>query len=135
VKLETLKKGQLVFYENLKRNPVYCPVIGDSVFFNSGGWQHLLYKPNRKNRTVDEQYLKLSCLIHVPDVIKDCKGIAAEKITKEKVKEKVKEIREVALVSENKQKEKIKVIIQKVGSGKYTFRSVMRVRVNKKTPK
>jgi hypothetical protein len=106
------------FYFSLK--PIFCSVLNENVYFTSDGWKHLLYKPNRKKRNVSEQYLKLNCLNYAPTVIKNCKGIYKQ-ITEEIHKK----ITVYSIVCEVKEGIKIRVILQKIGAGKVTFRSVM----------
>ena len=69
MKLTTLKKQQRAFYESIVS--VYCPVIGDTVYFTSKGFNHLIYNTNRRPRKVNEQFLKLKNLSYAPEVVKN----------------------------------------------------------------
>ncbi|MBI3558850.1 hypothetical protein HY085_00470 [Candidatus Gottesmanbacteria bacterium] len=101
---------QKKFYKNLVS--IHCPILGDSVYFTASGFNHLLY-----TRNVGERFLKLQCLTLAPEVIKKCVLISETRQTEKAV--------HYELVHEVSKNKKIRVIIEKIGSGKYRFLSVM----------
>jgi len=119
-------------YAKLMEKPVFCPVLNENVFFTTDGWKHLIYKPNGKDRKINEQYLKLCNLKYASYVIVNATGIDKETVTEN---DKGKEIRVTAIISQPSKDEKIKVILQKVGAGRITFRSVMPLRHHNKKKK
>lgn len=125
VNIWNLKKKQKAFYQSIVS--VYCPIINDTVYFTSDGFQHLLYKDNRKPRNIDEQFMKLKCLTHAPEVIKNCTLISETRKLRVKVKGKIKDVIHYELVHEVEKGKRVRVIIEKVGSsGKHKFLSTMK---------
>jgi len=123
VTIYALKEKQKAFYKNI--GSVFCPILNDTVYFTSEGFNHLLYESSRKPRTISEQFLKLQCLTHAPTVIRKCKVISEIRTIKRNVKGKVKEGTYYELVYEVKKEENIRVVIEKIGTGKHKFLSVM----------
>jgi hypothetical protein len=127
MKLETLKKQQRPFYDSIVS--VYCPVISDTVYFTAKGYNHLIYESNRKPRKVDEQFLKLKSLSDAPEVIKNAKGISDtqtfERRIPDRYGERTVKVLLLGLEHEVKKNYKVRVVIEKIGMGKYHFLSVM----------
>lgn len=108
-------KKQKKFYKSLTF--INCPILEDSVYFTSSGFNHLLYKSNRRPRNVGERILKLRCLTFAPEVIKKCVLISETRQTEKVI--------HYELVHEVSKGKKIRVIIEKPSMGKYKFLSVM----------
>lgn len=121
--ITTLKKKQRRFYKSIKA--IYCPVLKHTIYFTSDGLQHLMYKHTREPRSIAEQYMKLSCLTHVPIVITECKEVFEIRQTKGRIKGKIRLITRYALIYEVEPGSTIRVIIEQVGNGRFTFLSVM----------
>lgn len=121
--IHTLKKKQKAFYQSIVS--VFCPILDDTIYFTSEGYNHLLYESSRKPRTISEQFMKLQCLTHAPKVIKQCAVISETRTIKRNIKGKLKEAICYELVYEVKKGEHIRVVVQKIGTGKHTFLSVM----------
>lgn len=119
----TLKEKQRVFYKSIQT--VECPILDNPVYFTSEGFNHLLYNSNRTPRAINEQYMKLQCLKYVPEVIKKCEFISETRQINKTIKGKLKSVVYYELVHEVLPGKHIGVIIEKVGSGKYRFLSVM----------
>lgn len=117
-----LKKQQRTYYKSIVS--VFCPILNETVYFTAEGFNHLLYETYWKPRSIGEQYMKLMCLPFVPDVIKNCPQISTRKVTRV-VKGKKKQGIHYQLVHEIKPKVKIRVVIERLGTGKYRFLSVM----------
>lgn len=123
--IHDLKKKQRVFYKSIVS--VFCPILNDTVYFTSEGFNHLLYdRSNRKPRKISEQFMKLQCLTHAPLVIKKCTVISEIRQIERNIKGKKKSGVHYELVHEVSPGEKIRVIVEKMGTGKYRFLSVMR---------
>ena len=133
VNIHDLKKKQKAFYKSIVS--VYCPILNDTVYFTSEGFNHLLYdRSNRKPRKISEQFMKLQCLAHAPLVIRKCMFISQTRLIERIVKRKRKSGVHYELVHEVSPGIKIRVIVEKIGTGKHKFLSVMRhnKRLNKK---
>jgi len=114
---------------------VYCPILSNTVFFTSEGFNHLLYEDYYHPRNVNEQYMKLKCLPYAPEVVKKCTLISETRKVKRKIKKKFKDAIQYELVHEVSPGKKIRVVVEKIGTGKYRFRSVMpHDRKSKKRP-
>lgn len=125
VNIYNLKKKQRAFYKGIVS--VFCPILNDTVYFTSEGFNHLLYdRSNRKPRKISEQFMKLQCLIHAPLVIQKCMLISETRAIERNVKGKRKSGLHYELVYEVTPGEKIRVIVEKIGTGKHKFLSVMR---------
>ena len=116
-------KRQRKYYKSIVS--VNCPILQGTVFFTSEGFDHLLYKTNREPRKLNERYMKLMCLNNARDVIKKCKVISETREVQRKIKGRRKVIIQHELVHEIKRGVKIRVVVEKIGSGKLKFRSVM----------
>ena len=51
-------------------NEVWCPYFKSKIALTADGFNHLLNKPNRQHRNIDEKLLKLSLLKRGIEVIK-----------------------------------------------------------------
>lgn len=127
--LATLKEEVLDLYRNV--GSVYCPILQATVNFTSEGFNHLIYESNRKPRNINEQYLKLSNFCYAPRVLERCKVVTETREMSRFVKGKLKKVLRYELVHEAIPGKKIRVIVQKIGTGAYTFLSVMPLK-NKK---
>lgn len=134
--IRKLIERKKAFYCNIVSVP--CPILGDNVFFMADGFNHLINKPNRKRRTIDEQYLKLMCLEHAPEIIRDSTRIIETRQERLIIKGKKKIVTTYELIDGKKRSSNIAVLIRKIGSiGKFKFMSVKRIsdnRYNKKAP-
>ena len=104
---------------------MHCPILNDTVYFTSEGFYHLLYESNRKPRKIDERYIKLIHLRHVPTVIQWCKLVSETRQVTKKIKGKEKTAVQYELVYEVKKRLKVRVVIERIGTGKHKFHSVM----------
>ena len=132
VNIYELKKKQRAFYKSIVS--VFCPILNDTVYFTSEGFNHLLYdRSNRKPRKISEQFMKLACLTHAPLVIQKCTFISETRLIERIVKKKRKSGIHYGLVYEVSPRVKIRVIVEKIGTGKHKFLSVMRHSHNRKS--
>ncbi len=79
--------------------------------------------------------MKLMCLNHVVKVVKDCTVVSETRKIRKKVKGVWKDGIHYELVSEVSRGNKIRVIVEKIGTGKHKFLSIMRHDRKKKTKK
>lgn len=128
---ELINKARLI-YENKKE--LKCPFFNSFVVFNSDGFNHLLYKPNRKPRNVAEQKLKLKLLKRGLEIIKKAGTIQEYRIRIEKfgkpakdgfIKTKSVEYWAFHDIVGEKKRFLLRVIIRRIGDGKIHFWSVM----------
>lgn len=115
VDIRPFVQKQKKFYKNLVS--IHCPILNDSVYFTASGFNHLLYKSNRRPRNVGERLMKLRCLTFAPEVIKKCTLISETRQTDK--------IIHYELVHEVSKDKKIRVIIERTDSGRNKFLSVM----------
>lgn len=122
--IHDLKTQEYTRYKSIVS--VFCPILNETVYFGGVGFKHLLYENDGLPRNINEQYLKLKCLIHAPYVIKNCKTVSSTRVIKKKVKGKMKEVTRFALICEVRKGIKMRVIIEKTGlTGKHQFLSIM----------
>ncbi|KKP86223.1 MAG: hypothetical protein UR89_C0029G0008 [Candidatus Roizmanbacteria bacterium GW2011_GWA2_35_8] len=118
-----LRRTSKAFYKSIVS--IFCPILNDTVYFTSEGYNHLLYESYDRPRNINEQYLKLINLQYAPDVIKKASLISETRKVKRRVKNKLKDAIHYELVYEVNLGKKIRVIVEKIGSGKPKFRSIM----------
>lgn len=118
-----LKKQSKKFYKSIVS--IFCPILNDTIYFTSEGFNHLIYKDYGHPRNINEQYMKLKCLPHAPDVIRNCSLISETRQIQRRIKNKLKNGIHYELVYEVILGKKIRVIVEKIGSGKFKFRSIM----------
>ncbi len=128
VKIEKIKK---IYSE---QSEIGCPYFSANVTLNSDGFNHLLNKPNRQPRTIDEQLLKLSLVKKAMEIIKKSGTLQEYRDRIEKTgnptrdgfykTSRVQYWGFHAIVGEDKMI-KIVTVIRKVGDGKLHFWSVL----------
>ena len=121
--IRALKRKQKLLYKSIVS--VECPILKETIYFTSEGFNHLIYDSNRKPRNINEQFLKLSCLAHVPKAIEQCQTILSVRKLKKKIRGKYKKVAHYGLIGKIKRDLTIRVIVEKVGRGKCKFLSVM----------
>lgn len=121
--LRNLISEQKAFYKSVVS--VYCKILGETVYFTSEGFNHLLYENYWKPRKASEQFLKLKCLSYAPEVITKCSKKANIREVKRKIKGIWKKTFQYELVYEVMPKAKVRIIVEKIGTGHHSFRSVM----------
>lgn len=126
-----LRREQKEVYDSVVS--VYCPILSETVYFTSEGFNHLIYESNRKPRNINEQFLKLKCVCYAPRVIERCKRISETRQVRRIIDGKIKDVTQYELVHEGiPGGEKIRVIVEKIGTGKHKFHSVMPERTKKR---
>lgn len=116
-------------YESIGR--VFCPVLNSYVFFPAEGYRHLIYKPNRKKRTVKEQCYKLKLFGLATAVVKNAESIERWRFADEQGGDK--DIQHYALVHAVGRKPiPVRVVIIRTGDGQFNFHSVMIKRSKKR---
>jgi hypothetical protein len=131
--IRTLRKETKQIYDGFIST--YSKILEETIYFTSEGFNHLIYESNRKPRNVNEQFLKLKCVCYAPRVIERCKMITETRQTKRLVDGKAKDVIQYELVHEVVEGKAFKVVVEKVGTGKHKFHSVMPAKVTKKRPK
>lgn len=125
-----LTSTQKIFYDGIVS--VYCQALKEKVVFNGDGFRHLLYESNGKPRTVQERFYKLTLLPLVIPTIKNAIEVNEERDIQirygRKNNAKMKKGKAYALVAYVGKKDpvKVRVILNRVGNGQLTFRSVMK---------
>lgn len=118
-----LVEEQRAYYKSIVS--VYSPILEGTVYFTSIGFNHLLYEANRRPRKLSERYMKLKCLNHATTVLVKCDAISKTRQVEVKIKGKTKKVIWHELVCEIQQGVIIRVIVEKVGTGKLKFKSIM----------
>ncbi len=131
-KLRDLIKKSRELYS--KEGEIWCPYFKEKVVLNSDGFNHLLNKPNRLPRNINEQILKLSLLKKAVSVIRVAGTIQEIRTVLQKVGEpslagfyNTKKVQYWGLHAILGQEKLIKivVVIKKIGDGKPIFWSVL----------
>jgi hypothetical protein len=117
-----------------KTPEIWCPYFSLKITLNSDGFNHLLYKPNRRPRNMSEQLLKLRLLNRALEVIRKSGTLQEYRDEVESVglpaKDGFRKTLRVqywafhAILGVEK-KIKIVVVLRKAGDGKLTFWSVL----------
>lgn len=121
--IKIFKKQKKKLYKNIIS--VFCPILNETVYFTSEGFNHLLYKRYKTPRKIGEKFMKLMCLNYVVEVVEKCKKISKTRMGSKKIRGKWKKIIYYELVYEIKKDIKIRVIVVKISNGKLKFRSIM----------
>jgi len=130
--LKQKEKAKQVFE---KANSTYCPYFDKEIVFNADGFHHLMFLPNRRERSHKAQLLKFSLLPLAVDVVRKSGTVQEfEKIWvsvgKSSRKDGMRKTKEAdywglyAIVGGRK-RIRIRVILRKLGDGNLTFWSVM----------
>lgn len=114
---------QRKYYKSI--GSIVCPILQETINFTSDGFEHLLYKGNRKPRKLSERFMKLKCLEHVPEVIKKADVISETRRSEKRIKGKIKKVIFHELIYEIKKGTQIRVVVEKIGNGNFHFLSVM----------
>lgn len=126
----TLKINTRKIYNTIKN--VYCPVLETKIIFNSVGFHHLIYKPDGTSRKISEVIYKLKLFPLAVPVIKNAMGISEERNVKVRIsrknKSRFKKGKAYSLVAKvgKKNPVSVRVIILRVGNGKFIFYSIMK---------
>ena len=105
-------------YDSIGR--IWCPILNSYVHFTSEGRLHLIYKSNRKKRTVKEQFYKLRLFPLVVPILKSSTEIEDWRF-RENDKVQFYAIAGIA----GKNKIPIRVVIKRTGDGQFNYHSVM----------
>ncbi|MBQ6127897.1 hypothetical protein IJI69_04425 [Candidatus Saccharibacteria bacterium] len=107
------------YYDSIGR--VWCDTLGEYIHFTSEGRVHLLYKGNRKKRSVKEQRYKMTLF---PLVVPVLKGPA---IIQEHRSSTMESAEFYALVGNTGKNGRlsIRVIVKRTGDGQLNYHSVM----------
>jgi hypothetical protein len=106
---------------------VYCKILNDTVYFRSEGFFHLLYKSSKKRRSVNEQYLKLMCLTHASEIVRNSTKIIETRSEVRNIKGKKKSVIAYELIDGKKRIHNVAVIIERIGTGRLKFKSVKKI--------
>jgi hypothetical protein len=118
--------------EYKKIGEIYCPALGEKVFFNSQGIDHIKFKRWNCARLRDDQYIRLKLFHLVPGVIQNSKTIQGEKSGKRFERIKTNNRWEQKMVSVIYYEFiaitngcRLRVIVKKVENGRFHFWSVI----------
>jgi len=117
------RKEYRKFYKKIGK--VYSPALKRWVYFTSKGFNHLIYDSNRKDRSINEQILKLSLLKYVVKAINDSKEIEQIRIIEYKLSKHSHKVKHYSLIYIIDNKHTIRIVIERIENYKYTFLSVM----------
>lgn len=128
---QQIEKSKAIY----SRTPeIWCPYFSLKITLNSDGFNHLLYKPNRQPRNINEQLLKLRLVGKALEVIRKSGTLQEYRDKIEGVgvpaKDGFRKTNRVqywafhAILGVEK-KIKIVVVLRKAGEGKLTFWSVL----------
>jgi hypothetical protein len=72
-KFNKVKKEAEKFYNKLDK--VKCPYFGDYIYFNTKGWEHLIFKEWNKTRSINDQFTRFKYLKLIPEIISQSKTL------------------------------------------------------------
>lgn len=129
--VRTREKAREVYFQ---KPEIWCPYFSTNITLNSDGFNHLLYKPNRTHRNIDEQLLKLNLLKRALEILQKSGTLQEyrdriEKIGKPSINGFYKTSRVQywgfhAIIGIERMI-KIVTVVKKVGEGKLIFWSVL----------
>ena len=117
-----------------KNSEIWCPYFSSNITLNSDGFNHLLNKPNRLPRNINEQLLKLSLVEKALNVVRKSGTLQEYRDRIEKTGKpgrdgfcKTSRVQYWGFhaILGDQRKIKIVVVLRKVGDGKLTFWSVL----------
>ncbi|MBS1511086.1 MAG: hypothetical protein JST86_09605 [Bacteroidetes bacterium] len=123
ISFEEFLKRKSAWYKTVKT--VYCPILNESIVFNSKGFYHLRYDSHGKQRSIKEQRYKIGLLPLVIPVLQSAKSIYEYK--KEEYSKplgKYYELWELRSVVGTKNPVPVSVVLRRIGTGNITFLSV-----------
>ena len=85
VSLKQLKQLSWNTYNQLRKKPIYCPLLNVSIYFTLTGWNHLIGQSGHKKRKAEDIYRRLTLIQVVKKVIQTSEGSISEKKLKDKV--------------------------------------------------
>lgn len=120
--------------EYSKLTPIYCKLINGTINFNSGGFNHLVYKNGRRRplKVIED---RLPYIPHIPNVILARPILMKPRLQVIKIYGRKREVLCHSFFNRIQTKEgyiTIKVVVRKVGDkGEFMFQSVMKKKINK----
>ena len=97
--------------------PISCPLLGDKVIFNTEGFEHILFRKRKKERSLIERVVRLTLLPFARLTISNATGYEFRKHA---------DIQywglELAIGDA-----RIRVVLKKVGNGELQFWSIMQI--------
>ena len=109
---KALVEEKKAWYKNLK--PCYCPILKETIYFNSKGFYHLTYNGFGNRRSQVEIVSRLSKIHLVPHILKAAKKIAEYRKQQSNKYWELKELVDGLIIS---------VILRKSNHGKIFFHS------------
>ena len=125
-----LASTQRTVYDTIRS--VYCPILRVDVVFNARGFHHLLYDSSGTARNVCERIYKLTLMPLVIPVIKNALSVKDERDVSVRISRKKNSLKKdgktyaLSSIVGRKNPVAMRVIILRIGTGNYMFRSVMK---------
>lgn len=109
--------------------PVYSPLLKGTIYFNSDGYYHMVFKSNRERRKAKARDTRFTLIPLIIPTILNAKSIDEVRMTEREMRGQ-KIISCFALVANvgDKKRCKVKVVVRKLQGGEYFFHSVMRLK-------
>lgn len=134
-KFNEVKHNAEDLYNNI--GSVYCPYFGEEVYFNTKGFDHLIFKEWNKTRIVSDQFSRLRHLSLAPEVIKNSKTLQGIWVTNkfERIKKKDGKWEQrlklttyyefIAVLESHGSKVRVKIIVKQIAGGEKFFLSII----------
>jgi hypothetical protein len=133
-KFNEVKHNAEDFYNNI--GSVHCPYFGEEVYFNTKGFDHLIFKDWNRTRVVNDQFSRLRHLSVAPEIIRQSKTLQGlwktQKLERIKRKEgwiKVLKLiyyyEFIAVVDSHGSKIRVKIIVKQIDGGEKFFLSII----------
>ena len=133
-KFNQVKHSAEDFYNSI--GSVHCPYFGEEVYFNTKGFEHLIFKDWNRTRVINDQFSRLRHLSVAPEIIKQSKTLQGLWKTQkfERIKRKEGWIKVlkliyyyefIAVVDSHGSKIRVKIIVKQIDGGEKFFLSII----------
>lgn len=133
-KFNKVKREAEEFYNKLDK--IKCPYFGDYIYFNTKGWEHLIFKEWNKTRSINDQFARFKYLKLIPEIISQSRTLQGIWSTQkfERIHRKegwIKILKHtvfyefIAVMILNESKVRIKVIVKQIDNEEKFFLSII----------
>lgn len=117
--IKITRENSRVFYQKI--GSIYCPYLSEKIYFSSEGFNHLRYRSARCERDHKTQYLRYRLLYLVPRLLALTHTLQEYEKRDSEAHSSVRFFGFIAILDHRK----IKVIVKRVGDGRFHFWSII----------
>jgi hypothetical protein len=133
-KFNTVKQEAELFYKTI--HSIRCPYFQDTVYFNTKGFDHLIFKGFNRTRLVQDQFARLRHIKIAPEILGNSKTLQGyyktqkfERIRRNRKWERVLKVvtyyEFIAVVESHGSRVRVKVIVKQVEGAEKHFLSII----------